>query len=317
MNNFVHIYGALRAISVVSNCCEQSVRFCTDGLGYQLIEDGFLSDLQRKHFGRHLGKYVLLGHDAGAVVRLFHSSNAQALPNRAGAQPWDNGLAVMECGTPNVQQAYQRLLSQRFGAVVAPLEFDCEGPEPLGYVVMKSTAFVAPAGELIFVTQIVRRQGGVSLLQEAAVAGINTPANAVLSLQSRSQQAWYREMLGIYPVNDLILKQPDAAAIMAGPPDMGFDMCLMGTGTERIGMEQHVYEPHNPSFSYRTYPCDFTKTGIASACWQGVELTLLKCKLIASGQEIISEVGLPIRGQSEPNVLVFRGVVGEVLELLA
>lgn len=54
---------------------------------------------------------------------------------------------------------------------------------------------------------------------------------------------FWQPVLGISPVNDLPLKQPLVAKIMAGPPDMGFDMLLMGHGTHRIGMEQHVYAP--------------------------------------------------------------------------
>jgi hypothetical protein len=47
-------------------------------------------------------------------------------------------------------------------------------------VVMKSAAFIGPAGEQLFVTQIVRRKGGVSLLKESAVEGVNAPANIVI-----------------------------------------------------------------------------------------------------------------------------------------
>jgi hypothetical protein len=312
-----HIVGALQAVTVVTSCWYQSLRFYTEGLGYKILQEGELSTQQKAVYGSQLGQYALLGHDAeGSVVRLIATKDSEAVPNRIGARPWDNGLCVIEAGTPDVENAYFKVLRARFGAIAPPTEFDCEGPEPLGYVLMRSTAFIGPAGEQMFVTQIVGRKGGVSLLKEKTVDGINAPANAVLSLASRAQQQQYAQVLGLVPVNDLPLKQPGAASIMGGPADMGFEMCLMGHGMNRIGMEQHIYAPQNPGYDYRTYPCDFSKTGIASACWQGQSLDILRPKLDQYQWPIISDMGLPVRGQSEPKALVFRGPVGEILELL-
>ena len=312
----VHITGALQAISVVTNCWQQSIRFYTDGLGYQILEKGNLSVNQKEIFGQYLNQYVLLGHAEGSVIRLIETTDESAVPNRIGARPWDNGLCVIEAGTPDVEGAYLKVLRARFGAIAPPTEFDCEGPEPLGYVLMRSTAFIGPAGEQLFVTQIVGRKGGVSLLKEKSVDGINAPANAVISLSTRNQQKLYADVLGIYPVNDLPLAQPGAASIMGGPPDMGFEMCLMGHGMERIGMEQHVYAPQNPDYDFNTYPCDFSKTGLASACWQGQDLKVLKSRLEKIGWPVLSDVGLPVRGNTEPKALVFRGPAGEILELI-
>ncbi len=311
-----HITGALQAVSVVTNAWHQSLRFYADGLGYNLLEKGELTDHQKNTFGQHLSRYALLGHPEGSVVRLLETTNARATPNRIGARPWDNGLAVIEAGTPDVDAAYWKVLRARFGAIAPPTEFDCEGPEPLGYILMRSTAFIGPAGEQLFVTQIVNRKGGVSLLKEKSVDGINAPANVVISLATREQQQLYAQVLGLVPVNDLTLKQAGAAGIMGGPPDMGFEMCLMGAGLNRVGLEQHVYSTQHPDYDYQTYPCDFSKTGIASACWQGADLAILKPKLQQNGWEIISETGLPIRNNPEPKSLVFRGLVGEILELL-
>lgn len=313
----LHIEGGLQAVSIVTNTWHQSTRFYTEGLGYRVLEGGHLSDNQRKAFGAQLGKYALLGHEEGSVIRLIETSDSEAMPNRMGAKPWDNGLGVVEAGTPNVDAAYWKVLRARFGAIVPPLQFDCEGPEPLGYVLMKSTAFIGPSGEQVFVTQIVGRKGGVSLLKEKAVEGINAPANAVISLKNREQQQWYANVLGLVPVNDLPLHQNNAAAIMGGPQGMGFDMCLMGAGMQRVGMEQHVYEPHNEGFEYKVYPCSFAKTGIASAAWLGNNLAACQEKLLAQKVEFISEIGLPIRNYPEPKALVFRGIVGEIIELIA
>ncbi|MCU0338460.1 MAG: hypothetical protein MUE30_01140 [Spirosomaceae bacterium] len=311
-----HITGALQAVSVVTNTWPHSMRFYTEGLGYKILQHGYLTERQRQTFGLHLGKYALLGHEEGSVVRLIETHNTSVQPNRLGARPWDNGLCVIEAGTPDVERAYFKVLRARFGAIAPPTEFDCEGPEPLGYILMRSTAFIGPSGEQLFVTQIVGRKGGVSLLKEQAVEGINAPANAVISLATRAQQRQYEEVLGLVPVNDLTLKQPSAASIMGGPTDMGFEMCLMGHGTERIGMEQHVYAPQHPDYEYETYPCDFSKTGLASACWQGKDVEILRFKLQQYNWKIISEVGLPLRNAPEPKALVFRGPVGEILEVL-
>jgi hypothetical protein len=111
-----HITGALHAVSVVTNCWNQSLRFYIDGLGYGLLEEGQLSDSQKNTFGKHLSRYALLGHAEGSVLRLIETTNTQATPNRIGARPWDNGLAVIEAGTPDVEAAYWKVLRARFGA---------------------------------------------------------------------------------------------------------------------------------------------------------------------------------------------------------
>jgi catechol 2,3-dioxygenase-like lactoylglutathione lyase family enzyme len=313
----IHISGALKAITIITNTWEQSLRFYKDGLGYQLLEISNLSEVQRANFGTNLGKYALLGHEEGSVVRVIETSDKDALPNRLGANPWDCGMAVFEAGTPNVDKAYLKVIRAKFGALATPTEFDCEGPEPLGYVLMKSTAFIGPSGEQIFVTQIVGRKGGESLLKEQAVDGINVPANCVISIKNREiQDEFWQKIMGIVPVNDLVLKQPGAAAIMGGPEDMGFDMCLMGYEKTRIGMEQHVYEEQNPDYEFKIIPTDFNKTGLVSAAWTGRDLEILREKLIENNYPIISNICLPVRGEAEPKGLVFRGPYGEVIELL-
>jgi hypothetical protein len=312
-----HILGALQAISIVTNTWERSLQFYQDGLGYQILSEGLLSEAQKKAFGENLGRFVLLGHQEGSVVRLIELKIIKAVPNRINARPWDCGMAVFEAGTPDVDRAYEKLIRNRFGALALPIEFDCEGPEPLGYIVMKSTAFIGPSGEQVFVTQIVGRKGGNSLLKENSVDGINTPANCVISIQNREiQEIFWRDIIGIVPVNDLVLKQAGAAAIMGGPADMGFDMCLMGYELERVGMEQHIYEPHNPTYDFKIFPCDFSKTGLASATWNGKNLKELEEKLRKKDYRILSKIGLPVRNNPEPSALIFVGPYGEIIELL-
>ena len=60
----------------------------------------------------------------------------------------------------------------------------------------------------------------------------------------------------------------------------------------------------------------FKKTGLASAAWHGKDLEGLKLKLKKEKCRILGDIGLPIRGNSEPNALVFQGLVGEILELI-
>jgi hypothetical protein len=313
-----HIIGSLQAVSVVSNTWFQSERFYTEGLGYQKLQEGTLSQAQQQVFGTQLGRFALFGHAEGSVVRLIENTNSKARPMRVGARPWDCGAAVFEAGTPDVDKAYWKVLRAKFGAIAPPTQFDCEGPEPLGWILMKSTAFIGPSGEQIFVTQIVNRKGGTSLLKEKSVDGINTPANFVISLKNRAiQQQFWGDVIGLEPVNDLVLRQEGAAAIMGGPSGMGFDMCLMGKGLERIGMEQHIYEPHNEGYDYKVFPCSFENTGLVSACWQGQDLANLKEKLLGNNYQILSDICLPVRGDNQPKGLVFVGPYGEIIELLA
>ncbi|MCS7018497.1 MAG: VOC family protein [Cytophagales bacterium] len=312
------ITGTLQAVSIVTHCWHQSLRFYTDALGYPILQQGLLSLAQRQIFGMHLTRYALLGYEQGSVIRLLETSLSDAVPNRLGARPWDLGMAVVEAGTPDVEAVYYRVLRNRFGAISEPAEFEAEGPEPLGWVMMKSAAFLGPAGEQLFVTQIVRRKGGASLLKESAVKGVNAPANVVISMKDRSPiEIFWHPILGISPVNDLPMCQPLAAKIMGGPSDMGFDMLLMGHGSHRIGMEQHVYAPYNPTYDYKAYPCTFEKTGLASACWQSPNLDLAAARISAAGFEIISRLGLPMRQQATPEAVVFRGPLGEIVELVS
>jgi hypothetical protein len=312
------ISGSLLAATIITNTWEQSNRFYIDALGYQLLAEGELSTAQKAAFGEKLGKYHLLGFEAGAVVRLIELNDPHALPVRYGARPWDNGLAVFEAGTPDVQSAYFRVLRHRFGALCVPTEFSVTGPEPLGHVVIRSTGFMGPSGEQLFVSQIVRREGGVTLLNEKAVDGINAPANAVIALKSREQmQNFWQHIFGIYPVTDLPLVQKAAAEIMGGPEDMGFDMTLNGYGMHRIGLEMHVFDKYNPTYDYKVFPCDFSKTGLNSACWQTPDLNAARAKIETAGYRIISQVGLPLRNDSEPKAVVVVGEVGEIIELVA
>ncbi|MCS6969117.1 MAG: hypothetical protein RMJ44_10680 [Cytophagales bacterium] len=316
--DFVLLTGSLQAVSIVTNCWHQSLRFYVQGLGYKILRQGVLSPQQREIFGKHLLRYALLGYEQGSVVRLLENCLVDALPNRLDANPWDLGMAVIEVGTTDVEAVYYRLLRNRFGAISEPTVFEAKGDEPLGWVVMKSVAFFGPAGEQIFITQIIRRKGGVSLLRDSAVKGVNTPANVVISTKDRSPiETFWQPVLGITPVNDLHMSQPLAAKIMGGPLEMSFDMLLMGHDLHRIGMEQHVYGPYNPTYEFKTYPCSFEKTGLASACWQSPHLDLAASQIANSGFKIISRIGLPLLHEEEPNAVVFQGPVGEIIELVS
>lgn len=313
------IKNRLKVITIVSNTWEASLRFYTKALGYKLMQSGQLNQAQKTVYGAHLNQFALFGHqEDGSLLRLLESRNLALPPHRLGAKPWDNGLAVFEAGTPDIDRAYYQVLQARFGATAPPTEFETEGAEPLGHVVMKSTAFIGPSGEQIFVTQIIRRKGGRTLLNESAVEGINSPGNAVISMKDRSTiNNFWQPVMGISPVNDLPLVQPEAASIMGGPAEMGFDMLLTGYGDERIGLEQHVYAPHNPDFTYRVFPNSFEQTGLAMAGWQANDKIDCLKHLQQKGVDLLSkEVGLPILDKLQPNALVLRAPLGELIELL-
>lgn len=312
-----HFSGTALAASIVTNCWQQSLRFYTDALGYQIIDSGSLTVEQKNAFGHHLDKYVLLGQDRGPVVRLFESSLTEALPNRVSARPWDPGMVVMEIGVADVDAVYQNIIRHRFGILAPPTTFSVEGPEPLGYVEMRALAVLAPAGEQIFLTQITNRTGGTPLWEQRKDINVFPLGNVVLSMEDRTAQQFYQTVFSLYPETDLILNQEKAAFIMGGPPDMSFDMCLMGKGQYKSGMEQHVYKIHNPSYDFNVYPCDFKKTGLASACWQGSDLDGLEEKIVEHGGEIVTRNALPIRHNPTPTGIVYRGLVGEVIELLS
>lgn len=315
--NLCHFTGKLQATSVVCNSISNSLEFYVDGLGYKVLEEGLLTDLQKNSFGKHLGAYALVGHDRDCVIRLLESNDPSITRNRKGAKPYDQGLCVMEAGAADVDQAYQNLIRHRFGCITSPRVFSVDGPEPLGFVEMKAFGMYGPSGEQLFITQITKREGGIPLWEQRSDINVFPIGNVVLSMRDRSPQEFYGEFFLLFPNNDLPLDQAEAFEIMGGPKSMAFDMCLMGNGNYKSGMEQHVYGKYNPDFEYKTFPSNFSKLGLASACWEGKDLDSLKTRLIENNVEIISEVLLPIRGNSEPLGLAFRGRVGEIIELHA
>lgn len=312
-----HFTGTALGATVITNCWTQSVRFYSKALGYQIVHEGELSSKQKNIYGDHLGKFILFGQDKGAVIRLIETSNQKALPNRLNARPWDPGLCVMEIGIADADALYEHVIRNRFGVLAPPTIFSVTGPEPLGFVEMKPVALLGPSGEQIFLTQITNRKGGVPLWEQRKDINVFPLGNIVLSMEDRKAQQFYEEVFSLYPETDLVLKQDEAAFIMGGPKGMGFDMCLMGNDQYKSGMEQHIYKPHNPSFDFKTYPCDFSLTGLASACWQGSHVAELPEKIINAGGEILGETLLPIRGNQNPEGIVYRGPVGEIIELVA
>lgn len=312
-----HFSGTALAASVVTNCWSQSLRFYTEALGYEVVDEGELSIAQKEVFGKYLARYVLLGHDRGSVIRLIETSLTEASPNRLHARPWDPGMCVMEAGVADVEALYKNVIKNRFGVLAPPVKFSVEGPEPLGFVEMYPVAILAPAGEQLFLTQITKREGGIPLWEQRKDVNVFPLGNVVLSMEDRSTQKFYADVFNMYPETDLVLQQDDAAYIMGGPPGMGFDMCLMGNGNYKSGMEQHIYKEHNPGVDFNVFPCDFTKTGLASACWQGNHMDGLEEKITAHGGEVISHTLLPIRGNSSPTGIVYRGLVGEIVELVS
>ena len=308
--------GTALAATVITNCWVQSLRFYTNALGYTIVDEGELNSSQKTIFGTHLGKYVLLGQDRGSVIRLIESSLSEAIPNRMQARPWDPGMCVMEAGVADVDAVYKSIIRNRFGVLAPPRKFVVEGPEPLGLVEMYAVAILAPAGEQIFLTQITKREGGTPLWEQRKDINVFPLGNVVLSMEERSTQKFYADVFNMYPAIDLVLKQDDAAFIMGGYPGMGFDMCLMGNGQYKSGMEQHIYQEHNSDLDYQTFPCDFSKTGLASACWQGNDIRGLENKITKHGGEVITNKLLPIRGNKSPEGIAYRGLVGEIIELV-
>lgn len=298
-----HIVGALQAATVITNSWAQSIRFYTEALGYRIIERGELTHIQKSTFGRHLGKFALLGYDEGAVVRLIETGNSGALPNRIGAHLWDNGLSVMEACTADVERAYWKVLRARFGAISHLGEFDFEAFGNQADSTAKSVAFIGPSGEQLIVNQLRDCVEGCE--------GINAPTAAIISVPKQTLQSTYYEVLGA--VSYTIFRANGQGA--ETPSNAVSEQSMMS-------YEQLYNHPEQPVFSeyarddVPAYPCDFMKTGVASACWQGQDPGMLRFKLREANWKILSEVGLPIRDNPEPEAVVFQGPVGEILELL-
>lgn len=303
-----HIVGALQAVTVITNCWAQSIRFYTEALGYRIIERGDLTHNQKNTFGRHLIKFALLGYDEGAVIRLIETGNMGAFPNRIGAHPWDSGLSVMEACTADVETAYRKVLRARFGAISHLDEFDFEAFGNQDNNSIKSVAFIGPSGEQLIVKQANDYVEGCN--------GINAPATAVISVPTHELRATYSDVLGWASINDFRVNPRSRFNQIDTPSNPGVEMTMMSHEQLITVQEQLVFSEYGRD-NFQTYPCDFMKTGVASACWQGQDLAMLRFKLEEANWTILSEVGLPVRGNPEPEALVFRGPVGEILEVLA
>ncbi len=308
--------GTALAATILSNTWDQSIRFYKDTLGYSIVGEGELSAAQNNQFGQSLKRYCLFGQDRGAVIRLIELADHKAVPNRLHANPWDPGLAVMEVGVADVDKLYHTIIRNRFGILAPPTTFSVKGPEPLGFVEMRALAVLGPSGEQIFFTQITQREGGTPLWEQRRDINVFPLGNIVLSMKDRNPQQFYKDVFQLMPSIDLVLKQKEAAFIMGGPQEMAFDMCLMGNGHYKSGMEQHVYGPHNPEYTFNTFPVDFSKTGLASACWGVHSTENLEESIRSNGGEVLGQTLLPIRDMPTPSGVVFRGKVGEVIELV-
>ena len=137
----------------------------------------------------------------------------------------------------------------------------------------------------------------------------------MISMKDRIPQEFYRSAFNLLPSIDLVLDQEDAALIMGGPSDMAFNMCLMGNGNYKSGMEHHIYQELNPSYSFQKFECNFSSLGLASACWQGLQLSELADRIIDNGGEVLGESLLPLREDARPNGIVYKGLAGEIIEL--
>lgn len=303
-----HIVGALQAVTVITNSWAQSIRFYTEALGYKIIERGELTHIQKKTFGRHLGKFALLGYNEGALVRLIETSNAGALPNRIGAHLWDNGLSVMEACTADVERAYWKVLRARFGAISHLGEFDFDTFGNQAGSSAKSVAFIGPSGEQLVVKQLSDCVEGCE--------GINAPTTAVISVPKHALQSIYSDVLG--SLSDTVFRanaQPTLRNADA-PSTTELGRSIMSYEQLCTHSKQSVFSQYTQD-DFTLYPCDFMKTGVASACWQGQDVEMLRFKLTEANWHILSDVGLPIRNNPEPEALVFQGPFGEILELLA
>ncbi len=311
------ITGQLQAATVVTNCWEQSSRLYQTVFGYDLLEEGQLSAAQKAGLTPKLGRYSLWGYNSGAVVRLVELNDSTARPGRDGARAFDPGMAIIETGTTEVQATYERAIRARFGVISLPKDYRFEGPEPLGKAVFRSFALFGPAGEQYFITQVMQRSGGESHLMRQGMQGVNAPGNVDFGLADRQPVTeFWTAIMGLVPVTDLYANQPDVAEIMGGPPGMSFDMLLMGFEKERVGLELDIYKPYHPDYDYQTYPTSFEKTGLAMATYPVADISSLAQAVERAGYEIVSRVGLPLRGRAAPSAIIVRGPVGELIELV-
>ncbi len=302
--------------TTVSKDVDASIRFYTQVMGFELLEDARLADAVSTApgaggKGRRHALIVSPKSNRGATIRILETpAGARPIRPRAGdgvppANCWDPGLLVMEGGARDAAESYFALKSAGTPMISPPRYyfFRAEGSRP-DLDVMSYAPF-GPGGEQLFITINVR-----SDRPEWTSPGLHTPPGgcSLVSLDQRPVEEFYLKALGLKRTSQMDCHQRNCNDLIGAPRDTYF---LWGT-LGNVSME--IWEFKLPEGT--VYPCSLDKTGLAMITMRVNDLAKARALCAANGIKPVGEGAFPQPGQPRPMGFTLQGAVGELIEVV-
>jgi catechol 2,3-dioxygenase-like lactoylglutathione lyase family enzyme len=223
-----------------------------------------------------------------------------------GARGW----FALESVVRDVDALYERLRGSAFRPIDSPRDWDITH---LGSVLARSLTTRGPAGEGMFFSQILTQPEGRTL--ESGGLGVGPIFNAALSTDDlAAARRLYGETLGMEPVVQGVLKDPDVNELLEFPADTAFRLCMMrGSGGGNI--ELHEY-PSNISRA-RGAPPGRLPAGVALFTLSTDDTAGACARVEEAGYEVLGEAsGLREFPYDGGEAFTVRGPFGERLEIV-
>lgn len=302
--------------TTVSPDVDASIRFYTQVMGFELLEDAKLPAQVSTAPGAGTAgrRCALIGApkaDRGATIRILEAPpGAGAIRPRAGsgvtpANAWDPGLLVMEGGARDAAESYHALKSAGTPMISPPRYyfFRAEGDRP-DLDVMSYAPF-GPGGEQLFITINVRNDR-----PEWTAPGLHTPPGgfSLVSLDQRPVEEFYLKALGLKRTSQMDCHQRNCNELIGAPRDTYFLWGRLGN----VSME--IWEFKVPEGTL--YPCTLDKTGLAMVTMRVNDLAKCRAMCKASGITPVGEGAFPQPGLPRPQGFTLQGAVGELVEVV-
>lgn len=301
-------------LTTVSPSVDASIKFYTEVMGFQLLEQGQLDMKATTAPGAGKGqrRYALIGVQGaarGATVRIIEAPvGAAAIRPRDGAdkaETWDPGLLVMEGGARDPCESFHILKTANTPMISPPRYYFFRAEGTARDLDVMSYAPFGPGGEQLFITANVR-----SDRPEWQLAGAHAPPGSVsiVGLDQRPIEEFYVKAFGLRRTSQMDCHQRNCNELVGAPADAYFLWGRMGD----VSME--IWEWKMPSGTIR--PCSLDKTGLAMFTMRVNDLEKCRAMCRAAGIKVAGEGAMPILGNAAPNGFTLRGAAGELVEVV-
>ena len=303
----------ITTFTVVSPDLAASIHFYRDVIGFDLLDEGRLAGASTVPGAGEEGRpYATLGVRAsshGGAVRVLQAP-AGARPNRPrpGARAFDPGLAVMECLTRDSSESYRRLADAKTPMISSPRYYAFREIQlGRGELDVMSYSPFGPGGEQIFITANVRNDRPDWMLP--GLHG-NFASAVIVTLDQRPIERFYAKALGLGKVDEMQCFQKNVNELIGAPVDTTF---LWGFLGENVSIELEEYlVPEGV-----VYPTALDATGLAMITISVNDLERCRAMCRDAGISPVGEGALPSPGKPRPSGFTLRGMVGELVEVVA